>query len=176
MVEPSREGPDGLWRTTQAVALILVLGFFLYSLRAILNPFLLYWLVVALLHPFRGSRGYSLVLGVATVLALLWVLDTTGSLLAPFVLAFVLAYILDPAVEDLRDVLMIDATRRSKLLEKPLRLLGVELGERVQHLQRHGARQRLLDGGEHSTRCAGADLPEDTEFSELRRELPEGIM
>ena len=96
-----REPADGLWRTVQATSLLLVVAFFLYSLQGILNPFLLYWLLVALLYPFRGSAGYASILGVATTLMLLWVLDTTGSLLAPFVLAFVLAYILDPVVDRL---------------------------------------------------------------------------
>ena len=93
------DGSGSTWRVVQAAALILVVAFFLFSLRELLNPFLLYWVLVVALHPFRGSRGYSLILGAVTVLALLWVLDTTGSLLAPFVLAFVLAYILDPLVD-----------------------------------------------------------------------------
>ncbi|MDE0445043.1 MAG: AI-2E family transporter [Spirochaetaceae bacterium] len=79
--------------------LVLVAGFFLYSLRDLLNPFLLYWVVIALLVPFRGVRGHALVVTVATLLAGVWVLDTAGSLLAPFFLAFVLAYILDPIAD-----------------------------------------------------------------------------
>ena len=78
---------------------VLVVGFFLFSLWGVLNPFYLFWLLVALLHPFRGRHGYSLLLGSATFLLLLWILSVTGSVLAPFVLAFVLAYILDPVVD-----------------------------------------------------------------------------
>ncbi len=90
---------EGSWRVAQGAVLVLVAGFFLYTLRDLLNPFLLYWVVIALLVPFRGVRGHALVVMVATLLAGVWVLDTAGSLLAPFFLAFVLAYILDPVAD-----------------------------------------------------------------------------
>ena len=87
------------WRLVQAVTVLLVLGFFLLGLREILNPFLLFFLLWAVLVPFRGIPGRGALLTTAGVLALFWVLSTTGSLLAPFVLALVLAYILDPVVD-----------------------------------------------------------------------------
>lgn len=92
-------GTEGPWRIAQAAVLVLAGGFFLYSLRGLLNPFVLYCVFIALLIPFRGVRGHALMVTVATVLAALWVLDTAGSLLAPFFLAFVLAYILDPVAD-----------------------------------------------------------------------------
>ncbi|MBI4538792.1 MAG: AI-2E family transporter [Gemmatimonadetes bacterium] len=95
----SGQAPESPWRAAQAAGAVLVLAAFLYSLRAILSPFVLFWLLVALLLPFRGRPGHALVITVAAILTLLWVLDTTGFLLAPFVLALVLAYILDPAVD-----------------------------------------------------------------------------
>ncbi len=95
----SGTGTDGPWRVAQAAVLVLAGGFFLYSLRDLLNPFLLYCVFIALLAPFRGVRGHALMVTVATILAALWVLDTAGSLLAPFFLAFVLAYILDPVAD-----------------------------------------------------------------------------
>lgn len=52
--------------------------------------------------PFRGRPGHSTVLITAAVLTLLWLLRTTGSLLAPFVLAVVLAYVMDPLVDRLQ--------------------------------------------------------------------------
>ena len=99
------DGPDTpggapvSWRVFQAAVLVLAAGFFLYSLGEILNPFLLYCAFIALLIPFRGVRGHAHMVTVATVLVVLWVLDTAGSLLGPFFLAFILAYILDPVVD-----------------------------------------------------------------------------
>ena len=96
MKVPADDRNDGSWRMAQGAVVVLVAGFFLYSLRDLLNPFLLYCAFIALMVPFRGVRGHMLVVTVATLLAGVWVLDTAGSLLAPFFLAFVLAYILDP--------------------------------------------------------------------------------
>jgi predicted PurR-regulated permease PerM len=90
---------EGTWRLLQAAAVLLVLGFFLFALGDLLSPFLLFWVLVAVLLPFRGTPGYNVLLLLAAILTFLWILDTTGSLLAPFVLAMVLAYILDPVVD-----------------------------------------------------------------------------
>lgn len=93
-----------LWRIVEACAVLLVLGFFLFALRGILSPVLLFFLFWAVLLPFRGRPGYSALLVTMGTLTLIWLLSTTGSLLAPFVLAVVLAYILDPLVDVLERV------------------------------------------------------------------------
>jgi len=92
------------WRTLQAATVLLVFGVFLFSLGwsgggFFLSPFVLFWVLVAVLLPFRGLPGRTALVGVTGVLTLLWVLDTTGFLLAPFVLALILAYMLDPLVD-----------------------------------------------------------------------------
>lgn len=88
-----------VWVGVLALAALTVLGFFLFALREVLNPFLLFLLLVAVLLPFRGRPGHALLVSLAALLALFWILHTTGFLLAPFVLALVLAYVLDPAVD-----------------------------------------------------------------------------
>ena len=84
------------WRVLYGASLVLVLGAFLFSLRGILNPFLLFLLLIALASPFAGSRTHLLVVGAAGLLTAIWILETTGFLLAPFVLALGFAYILHP--------------------------------------------------------------------------------
>ncbi len=88
-----------VWRAAQAIAALLVLGLFLFSVRDLLNPFLLFWILVVVLLPFRDVQGRGLLIVVAAILTLYWLLAATGFLLAPFVLAFVLAYVLDPLVD-----------------------------------------------------------------------------
>ena len=117
-------GADGPWRAVQAAVLVLVAGFFLFSLRELLNPFLLYWVFIALLAPFRGVRGHALLITVATLLAGVWVLDTAGSLLAPFFLAFVLAYILDPVADRVSAHPRISRTGSIILIVVPFLALG----------------------------------------------------
>jgi len=83
----------------ETAAVVLVLGFFLYSTRGVLNPVLLFFVLWAVLTPFRGREGHGALLGTTAALAFIWLLSTTGTLLAPFVLAVVLAYVLDPLVD-----------------------------------------------------------------------------
>lgn len=97
----TREMDGGPWRAVYAVAVVMVLGAFLYSLREILHPVLLFGLLAVLLWPFSPTRSHSLVVGVAGALTGIWLLQTTGSLLAPFFLALAIAYILRPLVRRL---------------------------------------------------------------------------
>ncbi|HEX2080437.1 MAG TPA: AI-2E family transporter [Longimicrobium sp.] len=86
------------WRAWHAVAVLGVLGAFLYSVRSVLNPFILFLLLVFLIQPYSGTRYHLLLVSASSLLTFVWVLDTTGFLLAPFVLALVLAYIQHPLV------------------------------------------------------------------------------
>ena len=120
---PGRSAPP-TWRAVQATLLVLAGAFFLFSMRTSLNPFILYCIFVALLTPFRGIRGHALLVTVATVLICLWVLSTAGSLLAPFFLAFVLAYILDPVADRVSEHPRIGRTAAIFLILIPFLALG----------------------------------------------------
>lgn len=102
--------PDArrMWPVVQGVGIALVLALFLWASREILNPLFLFVVLVVALHPFRGRPGHSLVIALAGLITGVWVLSTTGSLLAPFVLALGVAYILDPLVD------RIEATGRGR--------------------------------------------------------------
>ena len=90
--------PGGFLLGVTAVA---VLGLFLFKIHAILNPFILFLLLVVLLTPFRSVRGHSLLVTLAGLLTFYWLLQETGFLVAPFVLGLILAYVLDPLVDKL---------------------------------------------------------------------------
>ena len=83
-------------RMVYVVAVVIVLGLLLWSLRAVLGPFALFVLLVVLMWPQRGTRLFPLLIGPFAVLLVVWLLRTTGSLFAPFILAWVLAYVLRP--------------------------------------------------------------------------------
>jgi predicted PurR-regulated permease PerM len=99
-----------VWRGVEAAAVIIVLGFFLYATRTILNPVLLFVLLWAVLIPFRGREGHNALLIVAAVLTVFWLLSSAGSILAPFILSIVLAYVLDPVVD------WLESKRTSRML------------------------------------------------------------
>lgn len=87
------------WRVVYGAAVLLVLGLFLFRVQAVLSPIVLFLLFLLLAVPYAGTRLHRLAVIGTSVLAALWLLRTTGFLLAPFILAMVLAYILDPAVD-----------------------------------------------------------------------------
>ena len=96
------KAPDPFnWRTWHAVVVLGVLGLFLFSIKSILNPFILFLLLLFLVQPYSGTRFHMMLVSTAALLTFIWVLDTTGFLLAPFVLALVLAYIQHPLVSRL---------------------------------------------------------------------------
>jgi predicted PurR-regulated permease PerM len=86
------------WRAVHALVLVVVVIAFGMSVRAILNPLVLFLLFLLLAAPFRGTRSYPGMVAASALLLLLWLLTTLGSLLAPFFLALGLAYVLYPVV------------------------------------------------------------------------------
>ena len=113
-----------VWRVLQAIVALLVFGLLLVSVQELLNPFLLFLILLVVLLPFRQVPGYVLLVVVAAILTGYWLLATTGFLLAPFVLGFGFAYVLDPLV----DVLVERSVGRSvaiALLALPVAGAGV---------------------------------------------------
>ncbi|HUE77299.1 MAG TPA: AI-2E family transporter [Longimicrobiales bacterium] len=89
------------WRLIHGAAVLLVLGLMLVELRGVLSPLVLFAALVVLMIPYSGSQFHRLLILTGAVLVSLWMLSAMGTLLAPFVLAFVLGYILDPLVDRL---------------------------------------------------------------------------
>ncbi|MGD8278759.1 MAG: AI-2E family transporter, partial [Gemmatimonadota bacterium] len=87
------------WRVVYGVLVLGAAGLLVWAIRPVMTPVVLYLVLLALLGPYAGRRGHALVITVATVLMAIWLLDTLGGLLAPFILALAFAYILDPVVD-----------------------------------------------------------------------------
>ena len=109
MNQPAKEGSVrqrildlGEPRLFYAAFLLLLIGFFLYSIQSVLTPVVVFAAMLLLLSPFAGSRAHTLLVFTSGALTLLWLFAALGSLLAPFVLAFVLTYILNPGVTALQ--------------------------------------------------------------------------
>lgn len=98
-----RDGPLGGLESPWLYGLVALglLAAFLVGARSVLSPVVLYLLVLYVLWPLVGRRAYRRLAVAVTAVFALWVLDTTGLLLAPFILAFILAYVLDPIVDRL---------------------------------------------------------------------------
>ena len=94
----STESSPLVGRTVYIAAVALVVAAFLYSVQDVLNPFVLLVLLVFLLAPYSGTRLHLMLVSAACLLTGVWLLKTTGFLLAPFFLSLVFAYILHPVV------------------------------------------------------------------------------
>lgn len=89
------------WRLIHGAAVLVVLTLLLVALQPVLSPLVLFAALVVLMVPYAGSEFHRLLVLTGAVLVGLWMLKAMGTLLAPFVLAFVLAYIFDPVVDRL---------------------------------------------------------------------------
>ena len=97
---PSRRFPAEL-RYLYGAIVLGVAGVLLHSVAPVLSPVVLFLVLALLAAPYAGSREHLLLLTAASLLLLLWLLNALGSILAPFLVAFALAYILDPAADAL---------------------------------------------------------------------------
>ncbi|MGH7557821.1 MAG: AI-2E family transporter [Gemmatimonadota bacterium] len=84
------------------LAWALLLGVFVWSVLPVLSPLFLFLALVYLLTPYFGTDMYRRLVVTLGAITFLWLLHVAGSLLAPFVLALVLAYIADPLVDRLQ--------------------------------------------------------------------------
>lgn len=85
------------------IAWALLLAFFVWTIRPILTPFVLFFALVYLLAPLVGTGTYRRLMVTLGALTFLWLLHVAGAVLAPFALAFVFAYIASPLVDRLED-------------------------------------------------------------------------
>ncbi|TVR60504.1 MAG: AI-2E family transporter [Gemmatimonadales bacterium] len=89
---------DAILKWSAAAAGIVLLIFLLLGLREVLNPPLIFLGLVGVLLPLRRTSFFPAVVGTTGFLVLFWLFRELGFILAPFVLALVLSYILNPAV------------------------------------------------------------------------------
>jgi predicted PurR-regulated permease PerM len=77
---------------------VLLLSFLCYQISSVLSPFIVAAGIVFLLHPLRDDPVARRLEWLGIFLFAFWFLSSILGLLAPFVIAFLLAYILDPLV------------------------------------------------------------------------------
>ena len=116
------------WRYVYGAIVFAVAALFLFSIQSALSPVIAYVLMLMLIAPFVGTDRHTTLVVAATFALGIWLLESMGSLLAPFILAFVLAYILDPAVDLLERRRLPRAVAVALLVLPVLLLLAAALG------------------------------------------------
>lgn len=89
--------------TTGLILLLLLL----YSLEALVSPFLIFATIIFLLYPLREIPVAKNVMLLSGTLFTIWLLTRIDEILSPFVLSLFLAYLLHPIVTKLETVLKI---------------------------------------------------------------------
>ncbi len=82
-----------------------IIGFiaFLYFTNQLLNPLIIFLVGMAIIFPFRKeSQFIKRLILLFAIFFVLWILSIIGSSIAPFAIAFIIAYLLDPIVKVLQ--------------------------------------------------------------------------
>ncbi|MBR9990189.1 MAG: AI-2E family transporter [Gemmatimonadetes bacterium] len=116
------------WRYVYGAIVIAAAVLFLFSIQSVLSPLIAYVLLLMLMAPFTGTARHTTVVIAVTFALGIWLLETMGSLLVPFILAFVLAYILDPAADLLERKRVPRGVAVAVLVVPVLVLLAVAIG------------------------------------------------
>jgi predicted PurR-regulated permease PerM len=109
VAEPQLEGLDTHWDSlfqslgrmeiVLLIGAILLLLVLIYSIQVVLSPFLLLGAILFLLYPLRGYNLAKKIMWLSIILFGIWFVSSISSLLAPFAVSLVLAYVLNPIVE-----------------------------------------------------------------------------
>lgn len=91
------------WPVVYGLMVLAVAGVMLYTMSSALSPILAFILLLLLLSPYAGDARHVRVVLAASLVLFVWVLETLGGMLAPFIIAIGIAYILDPAVDRLEN-------------------------------------------------------------------------
>jgi len=96
---------DSLFQSLGRIEIVLLIGAILlllvliYSIQSVISPFLLLGAILFLLYPLRGYNLAKKIMWLSIILFGIWFVSSISSLLAPFVVSLVLAYVLNPIVE-----------------------------------------------------------------------------
>lgn len=80
------------------IAWALLFGLFVWTIRPVLTPIVLFLTLAYVLWPLFGTAIYRRLMVTLGALTFLWLLYVAGGILTPFVLGFIFAYIASPLV------------------------------------------------------------------------------
>jgi hypothetical protein len=81
------------------VAALVLFGVLFSVTELFHNPFIVFGVILFVLLPFRKSRLIKIIISLSSIIFALWFLHSISNLLAPFVVALVISYALNPLVE-----------------------------------------------------------------------------
>lgn len=91
------------FRWLYGLVVLALVGLVVWSMQPVLSPLVVFALFLYVSWPLRQLELPRRVILAVTILFSIWMVHAAGSLAAPFVLAFIFAYILDPAIRELQE-------------------------------------------------------------------------
>lgn len=82
-----------------SVAALVLFGVLFTVTELFHNPFIVFGVILFVLIPFRKSKLIKIIISLSSIIFALWFLHSISNLLAPFVVALVISYALNPLVE-----------------------------------------------------------------------------
>jgi predicted PurR-regulated permease PerM len=104
MIMQGENQQESQWNITLIFAFIIsaaLLLFMMYLILPALSPIVVFLGLVFILHPFRENRLVNRLLWLSFFLFCIWIFDELIGVLMPFVISFLIAYILNPLVNRL---------------------------------------------------------------------------
>ncbi|HUF11960.1 MAG TPA: AI-2E family transporter [Longimicrobiales bacterium] len=98
---PAGQAEPATMRHVYTGVLLAAFALYLFTALPVLTPIVLFLVLLVLGGPYAHERPVLLLLLSAALVLFFWLLEALGGVITPFVLALVLAYILDPAVDAL---------------------------------------------------------------------------
>lgn len=82
-----------------SIIALTLFGLLFTTTQLFKSPFIVFGVIIFILFPFKRSRLIKIILSLSTIIFLLWFFNEISQLLIPFIVAFIISYILNPLVE-----------------------------------------------------------------------------
>lgn len=77
---------------------LILLSLLFYSVQSILNPIIIYILLIFLFYSHREFRLIKISFSISSILFFIWAFDELRGVLLPFIISFLIAYLLQPVI------------------------------------------------------------------------------
>lgn len=112
----NRENTYRIYEVIVSLTALVLFGVLFTVTELFHNPFIVFGVIIFVLYPFRKSKLIKIILTLSSIIFALWFLHSISSLLAPFVIAIIISYTLNPVVEYLSKNMMSRAVASALIL------------------------------------------------------------
>lgn len=81
------------------MVIVILFGVWFFTVHTILSPFILSLIIIGFLLPFRQNRSIRVLIALVFTIFMIWLFYYLQEIIAPFLIAFALAYLFDPVVD-----------------------------------------------------------------------------